>query len=149
MLRRSTTHLVVHCAATKPSQDIGVAEIRQWHTDPAPAGRGWSDVGYHYVIRRDGSVEQGRHDALVGAHVEGHNLTSVGICLVGGIDERGAPAANYTEAQWRSLHGLLVSLRSRFPTAEICGHRDFPGVTKACPSFDVRAWLKDKEGLAA
>ncbi len=144
MLRRSTNWLVVHCAATRPDQDIGRAEIDKWHK-----ARGWSGIGYHYVIRRDGSVEVGRPVAEIGAHVEGHNSDSVGICLVGGLDRDGQPAPEYTAAQWSSLHGLLVGLHAHYPAAAIVGHRDFPGVTKACPSFDVSAWLIDKEGLSA
>ena len=143
MLRRETTALVVHCAATTPTQDIGAAEIRKWHVEE----RGWSDIGYHYVIRRNGTVETGRPVTDVGAHVAGYNSETVGICLVGGINERGDPDANYTDAQWNSLHGLLVALRVRYPHARICGHRDFPNVLKACPSFDVASWARDKIGL--
>ena len=143
MLRRETTALVVHCAATTPTQDIGAAEIRTWHVEE----RGWSDIGYHYVIRRNGTVETGRPVTDVGAHVAGYNSETVGICLVGGINERGDPDANYTDAQWNSLYGLLVALRVRYPQARICGHRDFPNVLKACPSFAVASWVRDKIGL--
>ena len=137
MTRTKTTHIVIHCAATRPSQDIDIATIRKWHVEE----RKWTDVGYHYVLPRNGNIQPGRKLDAVGAHVEGHNATSVGICLVGGLDEHGAPSAAYTEAQWRSLKALVHALTIQYPEAQVCGHRDFPGVTKACPSFDVRTWF--------
>jgi N-acetylmuramoyl-L-alanine amidase len=93
-IRKKTDLLVVHCAATKASMDIGAKEIRRWHKD-----RGWDDIGYHYVIRRNGDVEIGRPENAVGAHVAGKNSTSVGICLVGGIDDAGKPKANFTKGE--------------------------------------------------
>ncbi len=80
MKRESTDHIVVHCSATKPSQDVGASEIRQWYLD-----RGLSNIGYHLVIRRDGPVENGRPLSNVGAHVRGYNRVSIGICLSGGM----------------------------------------------------------------
>jgi N-acetylmuramoyl-L-alanine amidase len=135
MKRLGTDYLVVHCSATKPSHDIGRAEIDQWHKD-----RGWAGIGYHYVIRRDGTVEPGRPLEDIGAHVEGHNARAVGICLVGGLNDAGEAAADYTGIQWEALRVVLLGLSGRWPTAEIRGHRDFPDVRKACPSFDVRVW---------
>jgi hypothetical protein len=134
---RSIEQIVVHCAATKPSLDVGVAEIRGWHKQ-----RGWADIGYHYVIRRNGEVEKGRPDAQPGAHVAGHNQRTLGVCMVGGLDADGNPAPDYTPEQWRSLRELLDDLQARYDVDEdgILGHRDFPGVGKACPSFDVRRW---------
>lgn len=131
--------LVIHCAATPPSADIGVEEIRHWHVDE----RGWSDVGYHYIIRRDGLVEGGRDVEIAGAHARGHNANSIGVCLVGGVDEQGQPDANYTRAQWASLARLIRSLKASYPEAGILGHRDLPGVTKACPVFDAIAWAEN------
>jgi N-acetylmuramoyl-L-alanine amidase len=138
--RKRTTHLVIHCAATKPSLDIGAKEIRQWHKQ-----KGWIDIGYHFVIRRDGRIETGRPVDVVGAHVEGHNSTSVGICLVGGVSQADAnvPEDNFTGAQYVALAGLLKELIVKYPNCTIKGHRDFPGVKKACPSFDVAAWLAE------
>ena len=83
--RSSTKYIVIHCAATKPSMDIGAAEIRKWHTDPP---RNWDDIGYHYVVRRSGTIEKpmlevGRYLEIPGAHVANHNHESIGICLVG------------------------------------------------------------------
>lgn len=137
--RTSTDYLVVHCAATRPSQDIGAADIDRWHR-----ALGWQCIGYHFVIRRDGTVEEGRAVDVIGAHVEGHNSNSVGICMAGGVSEKdvNVPENNFTEAQFESLKSLLLELRDKYPKARIQGHRDFPHVAKACPSFDVASWLE-------
>lgn len=149
MTVKSVRYLVVHCAATPPSRDIGVTEIRAMHKQ-----RGFKDVGYHYVIRRDGTIEKGRADHIAGAHVSGYNSISLGICLVGGVDKTGKPEANYTPAQYASLRRQLDVLKARYPSAHILGHRDLSPdrngdgkITsnewlKACPCFDVRAWLQ-------
>lgn len=134
---RTIKQLILHCAATPPSADIGRKEIDRWHRQ-----RGFLCIGYHYVIRRDGSIEEGRPEDTAGAHAEGHNRYSIGVCLVGGVAaDAKTPEDNFTDAQWAALRGLLAGLRSRYPTAEILGHRDLPKVAKACPSFDVKAWL--------
>ena len=134
---RKISALVIHCASTKPSMDIGRKEIDRWHRD-----RGFAEVGYHYIIRRSGEIEKGRPDSKPGAHVAGHNAHTIGICLIGGLDEAGKPAAEYTEAQWTALRKLLGELVMAYPGAEIKGHRDYPGVNKACPSFSVADWLE-------
>jgi N-acetylmuramoyl-L-alanine amidase len=136
LLVRRIQALVVHCAATKPSQDIGRKEIDRWHRD-----RGFAEIGYHYIIRRSGEVEKGRPDEKPGAHVAGHNHNTLGICLIGGLNEAGRPAPDYTQAQWAALRKLVQELLLAHPGAEVKGHRDFPGVNKACPSFDVAGWL--------
>ncbi|NBF03779.1 lysozyme [Pseudomonas sp. Fl5BN2] len=137
--RIKTDLIVIHCAATKPTMDIGLREIRQWHVQ-----QGWLDVGYHFIIRRDGRVEVGRPRDVVGSHVKGHNSESLGICLVGGIDASGKPEDNFTEAQWQALDGLVWEASMVwYPGARICGHRDLDS-GKACPSFDVAAWLKSR-----
>jgi N-acetyl-anhydromuramyl-L-alanine amidase AmpD len=118
--------------------DIGVAEIRRWHVND----NGWSDVGYHFVIRRNGLVEQGRHLDHEGAHVHGYNDVAVGVCLVGGVDEHGKAENNFTPEQLVSLLKTLRFLKAYAPDAFIQGHRDFPGVKKDCPSFGVREWLQ-------
>lgn len=137
--RKSTKYLVVHCAATKPTMDIGLREIRQWHRQ-----QGWLDVGYHFVIRRDGTVEKGRDVGVVGSHVKGYNSESLGICMVGGINATGKPENNFTPEQFASLDAVLWELKETlYPDAKIVGHHELdPG--KACPSFDVQAWLKAK-----
>ncbi|MGH1376701.1 MAG: N-acetylmuramoyl-L-alanine amidase [Alphaproteobacteria bacterium] len=136
-MRKKTDFIVVHCAATPPHMDIGAYEITQWHKD-----RGFRTIGYQDVVRRDGQVEQGRHSNEVGAHVRGYNARSVGICLVGGVDEQLKPQNNFTEQQFKSLKRLLRFYRVLFPDAEVLGHRDLAPY-KACPSFDVRDWLKN------
>lgn len=135
--------LAVHCSATPPGVDIGAAEIRKWHID-----KGWEDIGYHHVIRRDGTIESGRPLEFQGAHVQGHNHESIGICLVGGVNKAGDPDANFTAAQYASLESLILALLPRYPGAVVRGHRDFPGVTKACPSFDVQAWWTHRSEAA-
>lgn len=142
--------LTVHCSATPPDADIGADEIRRWHK-----AQGWEDIGYHFIIRRDGTVQAGRTLDSQGAHVSGHNHEAVGICLVGGVrrdpdadgkdDADGPrwdlnPDANFTLAQYASLESLLRLMLRRFSGATVLGHRDFSGVIKSCPSFDVRAW---------
>ena len=100
-------------------------------------------IGYHKVIRRDGTIEAGRHLNMAGAHVEGYNGQSIGICLVGGIKKDGTPENNFTEDQMQSLAQVILELRQDgYAHAIVQGHRDFPNVAKACPSFDVRAWMK-------
>lgn len=134
-------HLVVHCSATKPTMDWGVHDI-----DRAHRLRGFLKVGYHYVIRRNGAIEKGRADNERGAHAEGHNSSSLGICLVGGLDASGRSADNFTDRQKEALYGLLGVLTQTFPQAEVLGHRDLPGVKKACPCFDVRGWWANYRG---
>jgi len=132
--------IVVHCSATKPSMDWDVADVRRAHLR-----RGFVDVGYHYVIKRDGTVQEGRPLNRQGAHAERYNHLSVGVCLIGGVTEKDVDVAedNFTEAQFASLKRLLAKLHDQFPHAEILGHRDLPNVRKACPSFDVRHELAD------
>ena len=133
---RPIDRLFIHCSATTPKMDIGVKEIRKWHTD-----KGWSDIGYHFVIRRDGAIEDGRDIDKVGAHVAGYNTGSIGICMVGGVDAAMKAADNFTVEQWRSIRNLLKILKFDYPKATIHGHNEF--ANKACPSFDVQKELKE------
>lgn len=150
---REITKLIIHCSATPPDMDIGVAEIRRWHTDPPPKGNGWNDIGYHFVIRRDGLFEPGRPVEIQGAHcaAQNGNKASIGICLVGGVRRGQHPKTgkaallvenNFTQAQWLTLEQQIELLQKRFPKIDtILGHRDLdPG--KECPSFSVRDWLR-------
>ena len=133
-------YLVVHCSATPEDMDIGASDIKRWHLQ-----RGWLDIGYHYVIRRDGTVEKGRNDNTPGAHARGYNQKSLGICLVGGVESDGkSPEANYTHAQWESLESLLSVLLVDHEGAQVLGHRDLPNVHKACPSFDAIEWWSSR-----
>jgi len=148
-MSRQIDLLVVHCSATRPSLDVHAVDIDRWHK-----ARGWRRIGYHYVITRDGTIEPGRPESEVGAHTQGHNARSIGICLVGGVAEDGRTAeSNFREPQMQALARLLRQLRVRYPDAVICGHRDLSpdkdrdGVVerrewvKECPSFDVGTWL--------
>jgi N-acetyl-anhydromuramyl-L-alanine amidase AmpD len=117
--------------------DIGVKEIRQWHTDPKPKGRGWRDVGYHYVIRINGTLEKGRELDVVGSHVAGHNIDSIGICLVG--------RDSFSYEQYHNLCLLLKSLMAQFKLEpkNVFGHREFDK-GKACPgNLDLDKLRKD------
>ena len=134
---RDITHAIVHCSATRPSQNTTVEDIRRWHTQ-----RGWYDIGYHWVITRKGVAEAGRPMNQVGAHTKGHNLKSIGVCLVGGLSEELVPDFNYTHKQMLKLHELLRAWKASYPGLRVRGHRDMPGVTKACPCFNVREWFK-------
>jgi N-acetylmuramoyl-L-alanine amidase len=139
MNRKSTNWLVIHCSATRAIQDVGVKEVRSWHVN----GNGWPDVGYHYVIRRNGKLETGRPPESIGTHVKGHNTDSVGICLVGGLNnDTWKPENNFTPQQWDTLRKLLAGLLKKYPKAKVLGHRDFAGVAKACPCFPAKVWAK-------
>ena len=125
---RSITLIVIHCSAVKPDQLSSVAQIDSWHRD-----RGFKfGVGYHYVIRRDGSIEAGRPEWMVGAHCVNHNKYSIGVCYEGGLDARGQPADTRTAAQKATLRQLLTDLHRRYPRAVIVGHHDL-NPQKECP----------------
>jgi len=142
-MTREIDTLVVHCSATTADMDIGAEEIRKWHLE-----RGWSDIGYHYVIRRDGTLEHGRPEGKIGAHARGFNSRSLGVCLVGGSrrldDGTLEPDSNFTFEQYDRLHELIDDLQFKrwqdeVEPLKVIGHRDVPGAHKACPSFDVGA----------
>lgn len=147
---KDARYIVIHCSATPPDMDIGLAEIDRWHR-----AKGYFKVGYHLIIRRDGTVEAGRSIDEPGAHAAGYNSVSIGICLVGGVarvpdadgktDADGprwdlVPENNFTPEQFAALKALVGGLKRQHPKAEVLGHRDLPGVKKACPSFSVRDW---------
>lgn len=150
MAGRAVQYIVIHCSATRPSMDVGAKEIDKWHR-----AQGWRMIGYHLVIRRDGSTETGRplnEDHLlepeeVGAHVEGYNSISVGVCMIGGVSEHdvNVPENNFTDDQWQTLPRVIAAYQKQFPGAKVVGHRDL-NPNKACPSFNVAAWLNE-EGL--
>ncbi len=134
---RMLNEIIVHCSATRPSADIGADEIRHWHVH----GNNWSDIGYHYVIRRNGELEEGRPVNVQGAHTSGHNKDTIGVCLVGGVAEENirVPENNFTEKQFVTLTALLKALTKQYGITKISGHRDY--AAKACPSFDVQEYL--------
>lgn len=130
--KRKITEIIVHCTATPEGKDYTIKDITQWHKQ-----RGFSTIGYHYVVYRDGSVHTGRDVNVAGAHCTGHNAHSIGVCYVGGLAKDGkTPKDTRTNVQKASLEILLRKLRTLYPTAKIYGHRDF--ANKACPCFDVK-----------
>ena len=135
--RRRINEIIVHCTATPEGRDYTVADIRQMHK-----AQGWLDIGYHYLIYRDGSIHEGRNVDLVGAHCQGHNAQSIGVCYVGGVARDGkTPKDTRTPAQKDALVHLLMQLVCLYPGATIRGHRDF--AAKACPSFDATSEYKN------
>jgi N-acetyl-anhydromuramyl-L-alanine amidase AmpD len=128
---RTITLIIIHCSAVKPWQESGVREIDRWHR-----AKGWKSCGYHYVVRRDGTVEVGRPVEEVGAHCLNRNRHSIGICYEGGLDVSGNPADTRTEAQKKALRELLQQLHAQFPRAIIAGHNVFNPM-KACPCFNA------------
>ena len=131
---RDIEFIAIHCAATKPSMTVDRERIKGWHLK-----RGFSDIGYHFYIRQDGSLEFGRPIYKTGAHVAGYNSVSVGVCYEGGIDEEGEAFDTRTPQQKRAIVDLLTELKVNYPKAIIQGHKDFPKVYKACPSFDAKS----------
>ena len=142
--RRTIKEIIIHCSATPEGKDYTVYDIRKWHKQ-----QGWSDIGYHYVIYRNGHVEPGRDVDLIGAHCVNHNAHSIGICYIGGVENKpGVDMAKQkakdtrTLAQKASLLGLLVELKTMYPGAKIYGHHDFEP-KKECPSFDAAREYKN------
>jgi len=129
---RELNNIILHCSATEEGQNIGADIIRRWHID----GNGWSDIGYHFVIRIDGTIERGRDIEKVGAHVKGYNLDSIGICYIGGL-RNGDPADTMSEAQELALLELVKAIRTLFGYMPITGHNEY--AKKACPSFNVQS----------
>jgi N-acetylmuramoyl-L-alanine amidase len=133
---RVIKYIVIHCTAGPQNQST--AEILAFWKNV----NGWKYPGYHFEINADGTIEQLLPIEQIANGVAGHNSNSLHISYKGGIDKAGKPVDNRTPQQIASQISLLKKYHAMFPHAEILGHRDFPGVTKACPSFDVRTWLK-------
>lgn len=129
---REISKVIVHCSATREGQPISVETIRKWHKL-----RGWSDIGYHYVIDLNGQVHAGRDVSRVGAHVKGENTGSVGVCYIGGLDKDGEPKDTRTFEQDIALTYLLKLLTHQYEGSTLHGHNEFS--SKACPCFDVQA----------
>lgn len=131
--KRTITEIIVHCTATAEGKDYTVDDIRKWHKE-----RGWSDIGYHYVIDRKGHILPGRDVDTVGAHCEGHNAHSIGVVYIGGVSAlNGKPKDTRTLAQKAGLIRCLTELKSLYPQAKIYGHCDFTK-SKPCPCFDAK-----------
>ena len=145
-------YLVLHCTATPEGREVTSGEIRHWHTDPVKkGGRGWKQVGYTDMIHLDGTVERlvgNNEDAEVDPWevtngAKGYNTVSRHVVYVGGVSKGGKTAKDTrTEAQLKAMTAYVRDFHERFPQIRIVGHGELPGVKKACPSFDVAAWLR-------
>ena len=130
----SVRFLVLHCSASRCNQDYSVEQLRRDHK-----ARGFYDIGYHFYIRKDGTMTQHRKLLEVGAHARPYNRCSIGICYEGGLDEQGKPCNTLNSLQFERIKELLVVLKRLFPKAEIVGHRDLPGTSpKECPCFEAK-----------
>jgi len=135
---REVNKIIIHCSATKEGVNVSAATIKRWHVQ----GRGWSDIGYHYVIGLDGAIEYGRPIKRAGAHVKGENEHSIGICYIGGLSEKKRAKDTRTEAQKKALIKILKTLTHIYPNATIHSHFEF--ANKACPCFNAG---QEYEGL--
>ena len=134
--KRIINKIIVHCTATPEGRMTTVDDIRKWHK-----ARGFADIGYHYVVYLDGSVHNGRDVNMIGAHCDGQNANSIGVCYVGGCDKGLKAKDTRTDGQKSALLALLKKLKAMYPKAKIYGHRDF--ANKACPSFDAKNEYKN------
>jgi N-acetylmuramoyl-L-alanine amidase len=141
---RNINEINIHCSATKPGWKAGeglaaqVAEIKRWHV----VDNGWSDIGYHYVIGRDGECKRGRKVDKSGAFEPKVNANGIGVCLVGGYGSNATDdfAKHYTPEQDATLRKLIAILQKQHPgIRKITGHNDYS--SKACPGFKVQRWL--------
>jgi N-acetylmuramoyl-L-alanine amidase len=140
---------IMHVSATKMSQDFTFEDCKRYHIS-----KGWSDIGYHFYIEKDGSIHKGRPLARNGAHVRGFNKGTIGICTEGGLNEQGAPSDTMNEMQRLSVEGLLLTLKEGNPKMKVAGHRDYsPDLngngkiepfefSKACPCYDAQIRFK-------
>lgn len=136
---RKITEIILHCTASIEGNDTTVEAIRRYHIN----SRGWSDIGYHYVIYLDGSIHEGRNIHSSGAHCQGHNSNSIGICYVGGLDKNKKPKDTRTLAQKKSLVKLVKALMALYhlPASRVYGHYQF--ANKACPSFKIEPFREE------
>ena len=134
---RSITLIIIHCSAVTPGQQSSAKDIDNWHkARKTKNGTNWKGIGYHFVVRRDGSIEKGRPIEEMGAHCVGHNKYSIGICYEGGLDENRVECDTRTEEQKVTLRKLVARMHEMFPRAVIVGHRDL-NPEKGCPCFDA------------
>lgn len=132
---REINKIIIHCTKTLPDKDIGLHEITKWHR-----AKGYFGCGYHFIIRRDGTIEKARPIEQAGCHTTGHNQDSIAICLVGGINENGKLVDNFNTTQLTSLRNLIDRLTDTYHALEILGHNQLANTD--CPSFSVKDWLK-------
>ena len=134
---RNINKIILHCSATREGQDISTETIRGWHVNE----RGWSDIGYHFVVLLDGTVDKARPVKRQGAHVRGKNKGSIGVCYIGGCDADMNPKDTRNEAQKKSLEEIITYLMESYDDATLHGHNEFS--SKACPSFNVQEVYKE------
>ena len=127
----SITKLIVHCSDTDDNYNIGAKEIHEMHLS-----FGWDGIGYHKVICRDGSIELGRPEYWIGAHVKGQNNCSLGVCLIG--------KKNFTTLQFNSLEKVLVEWKQKYKKASILGHSQATQTHKTCPNFNIKKWCEER-----
>ena len=135
---RNINKIILHCSATIEGKYYNAKDINKWHLQ-----KGWSGIGYHYVILLDGTIEKGRAIEKIGAHTKGHNSTSIGVCYIGGLGVDKKAKDTRTDNQIASILGLLDKLKNDYPGVTIHGHNEF--ANKECPSFNVNEWLKKTE----
>lgn len=133
---RTIDEIIVHCTGTPEGRYVTVEDIDKMHRQ-----RGWKCIGYHYVIYIDGSLHKGRAEENIGAHCEGRNLHSIGICYVGGCEKNMKPKDTRTAAQKATLVKIAKDLKARYPGSSIHGHNEYSN--KECPCFDVQKWRKE------
>jgi N-acetylmuramoyl-L-alanine amidase len=131
---RKLDKIIVHCSDTPNDMDVGVDFIKKCHTSPDPTDptKPWSDIGYHYVIERNGQISEGRDLSKIGSHCKGKNTGSIGVCLIG-MDK-------FTEEQYYSLKLLCDKMKEHYNVTNVYGHRDFDK-RKTCPNFEVKDLL--------
>lgn len=134
--RRNINQIIVHCTASYEGQEMTVEQIRRMHIKE----RGWSDIGYHYVVYLGGTIHNGRDVNIAGAHCTGHNTYTIGVVYVGGLAKNGKAKDTRTPAQKEGLLKLLTALKKLYPKATIHGHREY--ANKACPCFDAKEEYK-------
>ena len=139
---RTITLIVVHCSAVRPDQTSSAKEIDIWHKARKTRGVPWKGIGYHFVVRRDGTIETGRPIEEPGAHVDGHNRHSIGICYEGGLDMDGNEVDTRTKEQVNALRMKIEELHRMFPKALIVGHHDL-NPEKKCPCYDAVQEYRD------
>lgn len=133
---RKIKEIIVHCSATAEGKDFCAKDIDLWHK-----AQGWDCIGYHYVVKLDGTVESGRPIEKVGAHCKGHNAYSIGVCYIGGVAADGkTPKDTRTPQQKAALQLLVDNLKRVYPGSKVYGHCDF--ASKACPCFDAKEEYK-------
>lgn len=132
---RLINKIIVHCSATREGCNFTASDINRWHKE-----RGFAQIGYHYVVLLDGTVQKGRPENLSGAHCVNYNSRSIGICYIGGLDKQNKAKDTRTPAQKLALLHLLTELRAKYPKATIHGHNEF--AAKDCPCFNAKEEYK-------